>query len=341
VIDDSTEEGAGTTGSRKFSRRLLIQRATVVAATAGLAGCGASERPQEVSGDVDARSLRVPPPTQAPMNCRVYSFFTPDEAATVDAFTARLIPGDAADPGAREACVVGYIDAKLAKYPGYATPTYARGPFAKPVPEAPPDGSPTREQILVSKDQLPLYGFQSKATAQESYRKGIASLDDFSRRRYGGRFVALSEDDQDAVLKALETANPSAPSVATKQADLANPVAALKAAKAKHERELQTPEQKLLAKLFTSPSAYGFFSMLQSDAHEGFLADPIYGGNRDFAGWKLVGYPGAQRAWTPYELTHGPRARTIQGLQQMPAMNPGVPQDHVVLPIHGTERTAQ
>jgi gluconate 2-dehydrogenase gamma chain len=25
---------------------------------------------------------------------------------------------------------------------------------------------------------------------------------------------------------------------------------------------------------------------------EGFFADPIYGGNRDKAGWKMVGYPG-------------------------------------------------
>ncbi len=25
---------------------------------------------------------------------------------------------------------------------------------------------------------------------------------------------------------------------------------------------------------------------------EGFLADPVYGGNRDFIGWKLIGFPG-------------------------------------------------
>ena len=36
--------------------------------------------------------------------------------------------------------------------------------------------------------------------------------------------------------------------------------------------------------------------MLLNDTNEGMFADPIYGGNRDFAGWKLIGYPGAQRA---------------------------------------------
>ena len=43
---------------------------------------------------------------------------------------------------------------------------------------------------------------------------------------------------------------------------------------------------------------------------EGFFADPIYGGNRDMAGWKLVGFPGARydyRDWVerhnePYPL---------------------------------------
>ena len=35
---------------------------------------------------------------------------------------------------------------------------------------------------------------------------------------------------------------------------------------------------------------------------EGMFADPIYGGNKDFAGWKLVGFPGAQRLYTTADL---------------------------------------
>jgi gluconate 2-dehydrogenase gamma chain len=27
---------------------------------------------------------------------------------------------------------------------------------------------------------------------------------------------------------------------------------------------------------------------------EGMFADPIYGGNKDFSGWLLLGFPGAQ-----------------------------------------------
>jgi gluconate 2-dehydrogenase gamma chain len=35
-----------------------------------------------------------------------------------------------------------------------------------------------------------------------------------------------------------------------------------------------------------------FFKILWSNTQEGFLADPEYGGNRGFAGWKLIGFPG-------------------------------------------------
>jgi hypothetical protein len=35
---------------------------------------------------------------------------------------------------------------------------------------------------------------------------------------------------------------------------------------------------------------------------EGMFADPVYGGNKDFAGWNLVGFPGVQLIFTPAEL---------------------------------------
>lgn len=41
---------------------------------------------------------------------------------------------------------------------------------------------------------------------------------------------------------------------------------------------------------FASPQ---FFEMVRVHTIFGFLADPAHGGNRDYAGWKAVGYPGA------------------------------------------------
>ena len=45
---------------------------------------------------------------------------------------------------------------------------------------------------------------------------------------------------------------------------------------------------------FTWPSAQAFFNTVRTHTMEGMFADPVYGGNKDFAGWVLVGFPGAQ-----------------------------------------------
>jgi gluconate 2-dehydrogenase gamma chain len=44
--------------------------------------------------------------------------------------------------------------------------------------------------------------------------------------------------------------------------------------------------------LENGPPVRTFFGMLYQNVMEGMFADPIYGGNRDKAGWKLVNFPG-------------------------------------------------
>jgi gluconate 2-dehydrogenase gamma chain len=34
---------------------------------------------------------------------------------------------------------------------------------------------------------------------------------------------------------------------------------------------------------------------------QGYFCDPVYGGNRDAVGWKLVGFPGAQWDYTEHQ----------------------------------------
>ena len=43
---------------------------------------------------------------------------------------------------------------------------------------------------------------------------------------------------------------------------------------------------------FPDFNAKPFFEALYQSAMEGFFADPIYGGNRNKASWRMVGYPG-------------------------------------------------
>ena len=53
------------------------------------------------------------------------------------------------------------------------------------------------------------------------------------------------------------------------------------------------------------PGARGktLFEELRRHVMEGVLSDPLYGGNRDFAGWKAVGYPGPYRLYTEDDQT--------------------------------------
>jgi gluconate 2-dehydrogenase gamma chain len=294
---------------RGFTRRRLLVVAGGSAAAAGLVslpGCGGDEetaagQPSLEDANVDAPQIRSEPfiPSQLPLNCMVHSFFTPEEAQDVEAFTARLIPGTPDDPGAREACVTNYIDRKLAEHKSFATTTYFHPPFAKPAKGHSTgfaDGT-----IYVSEDELPRYGFQSSLTPQQSYKLGLVELDKYSRKLHQKPFHQLSDGQMDAIVGDLE-------------------------------------DDKV--KSFEKPTGGGFFDMLLNDTYEGMFADPIYGGNRDFAGWRLIGYPGAQRGYTPEELKNGPNQRTIQSLKEMQAMHPGRAQDHVILPISGSHRLA-
>jgi gluconate 2-dehydrogenase alpha chain len=48
-------------------------------------------------------------------------------------------------------------------------------------------------------------------------------------------------------------------------------------------------------------SAAGFFETVWQHLREGLFADPIHGGNRAMAGWRLIGFPGAQTGYSAAE----------------------------------------
>lgn len=173
-------------------------------------------------------------------------FFTPEEAETVEAFTARLFPGSPDDPGAREAGVLRYIDLKLALVEGFWQPTYFAPPFPETYEGEPPsDELVTPERVLVAEEEIDRYGFQSSLTPREIYRQGLASVDELARQRFGARFAELSEEEQDEIVGAI----------ADDEADT-----------------------------FDEPSAERFFETIREDTGHGVFADPAYGGNREMVG---------------------------------------------------------
>ena len=98
---------------------------------------------------------------------------------------------------------------------------------------------------------------------QEFYRHGLAQLDEYSRKTHNAAFSRLSAAQQDEIITALESGK---------------------------------------ADGFTWPTAREFFNTLRVHTMEGMFADPVYGGNKDFAGWRLVGFPGAQPQFTQAEM---------------------------------------
>ena len=173
------------------------------------------------------------PGAQHPSGSEHGAFFNHADAATIAAFTERLMPSAPGKPGARDADVLNYIDLALA------------GAYAE---------------------------------LQDFYRRGLAQLEAYCRATYKEPFVRLNSERQDEAITSLENGKASG---------------------------------------FTYPSAREFFNTLRIHTMEGMFADPLYGGNRDFAGWKLVGFPGAQAIFTPMDLqsTQAFTREPIVGLQ--------------------------
>lgn len=97
------------------------------------------------------------------------------------------------------------------------------------------------------------------SASRQAYIDGLAGIDAYAQGSRGARFAALPPDDQDAVLREME-------------ADTASGF---------------------------SPDSSTFFALVHTHTVEGTFCDPYYGGNADFIGWDLIGYPGVRVAITP------------------------------------------
>jgi gluconate 2-dehydrogenase gamma chain len=203
-----------------------------------------------------------------------FAYFTAPEIAFVEAALSRLIPKDELGPGAKEAGVAVFIDRQLDGPFGNLARGYGRGPWFEGTPQQ---------------------GWQSPLTPREMYRVAIAEADRHCEARYGKRFSALEETEQDEVLRGLEEGTLALPSL----------------------------------------KASLFFELLWQNVQEGFFADPIHGGNRDKAGWRLVGFPGVAAVYTGHVEKHGvpyrPEPVSIADLQQK-----RVPTDEHGHPRHET-----
>ena len=110
----------------------------------------------------------------------------------------------------------------------------------------------------------PMQGYQSPMTPAEFFRVGIAATNAYCVKTHQKEFDRLTADQQIQVLQGLE-------------------------------RGTITIER---------VPAPDFFNVLLNAAMEGFFADPIYGGNRDKASWKMIGFPGVIAVYSEHIKTY-------------------------------------
>lgn len=183
------------------------------------------------------------------------TFFDPHQRATIAAAMARMIPTDDT-PGAAEAGTIDFLDRYLSG-PGYV---YAA-----------PDGDGF--ETLTGR-RLEAWT-QRLEVVRARYVAGVRALDAAAERR-GGRFVDLSGEEQDDVLREVER-----PEGREEEADAARAKVALYGAPVETALQQTSAEVDL-----------GFVPLLALHTRQGFYADPVYGGNRDHVGWKVIGFPG-------------------------------------------------
>jgi gluconate 2-dehydrogenase gamma chain len=92
------------------------------------------------------------------------------------------------------------------------------------------------------------------AASRQAYAGGLVSLDRYAQSSRGRAFLDLSNTDKDSVLIDVETG---------------------------------------AATGFAGGSA-PFFAMVLNHTRQGMFGDPYYGGNANFVGWDLLGYPGVR-----------------------------------------------
>jgi gluconate 2-dehydrogenase gamma chain len=104
-----------------------------------------------------------------------------------------------------------------------------------------------------AQDAVPQQGYQLPLTPSELIRAGILEVNDYVTATRKNTFAGLSTADRTAVMTELDTNK---------------------------------------AKFKTIPVPT-FFGLLLQLTNEGYFADPMYGGNRNKAVWKMIGFPGA------------------------------------------------
>ena len=108
---------------------------------------------------------------------------------------------------------------------------------------------------------------------QKFYRDGVAELDSIADEKFGARFIDLDDDQQDSVLETISKKEKPAKFVFA-DSDGQGSGGAPAGNQPVNEDFLE------------------FFPLLVLNTRQGFYGDPVYGGNDNRVGWRVIGFPG-------------------------------------------------
>ncbi len=276
----------------QLSRRTFLRRSGGIAGVAIGTGTGSAlvmdaattQQDEATTLPFEYEFNGVPDNPEEPPS-REFQSLSDEQAGVVEALTARMLPGTPDDPGAREAGVVHYIDFLLASNSGFHEPVYAYGPYARTYEGDTPPEPDDGDTVWVQASEIRRYGYQAPISPLQVYQLGIEAVQHHAQQNFGGPVTELDGEQQDQIIT-----------------DLLNNEAAG----------------------FDQFAPVVLFHTLRRHTAEGMFGDPSYGGNRDMVGWTLVGFPGAQRAYSPEAMQREDEPRPPQALAGLSHFHPGV-----------------
>lgn len=115
----------------------------------------------------------------------------------------------------------------------------------------------------------PGQGYQGAEVPAAIYRNGLREFEKYIATKFNVKsFISLAPEDQDIALSDLENGT---------------------------------------AHFNGAVSPHLFFDSILKDTKAGYFADPIYGGNRDMAAWRMIGFPGARYDYRDWVSRHNER----------------------------------
>lgn len=179
----------------------------------------------------------------------------------LSAATERIFPKDDLGPGAIALGVPYFIDKQLASAWGMNAKEYMRDPFWQNQQTEDYAHQDTRQDKsgpnVETKAPTPTPRYQTRLNRGDIFLQGVKKIDDVSKDTFDQSFVKLESEQQDEVLESFEAGEVEMKGVA----------------------------------------AVTFFNLLLQLTLEGAYADPVYGGNKNMAAWKMKEYPGPRMSY--------------------------------------------